>query len=77
MTADVQFTIHRDNMIKAFDELLKMLTALDRTDSEAKEKYRENVLKGTSTVVREERSGELLTYSTSKVIRGYSTAGGD
>ncbi len=37
MTAEVQFTINRDNMIKAFDELLKMLTALDRTDSEMKE----------------------------------------
>ena len=28
-------------MIKAYDELLKMLTALDRTDPEVKEKYRE------------------------------------
>ncbi|KUO78531.1 MAG: hypothetical protein APF81_18920 [Desulfosporosinus sp. BRH_c37] len=42
-TTEAQFTIHRDNMIKAYDELLKMLTALDRTDSEAKEKYRETV----------------------------------
>jgi chromosome segregation ATPase len=28
MTADAQFTIHRDNMIKAYDELLKILTVL-------------------------------------------------
>jgi len=41
MTAEAQFTIYRDNMIKAYDELLKMLTALDRTDPDAKEKYRE------------------------------------
>jgi len=40
-TMEAQFNIHRDNMIKAYDELLKMLTALDRTDPEAKEKYRE------------------------------------
>ena len=45
MTADAQFTIHRDNMIKAYDELLKMLTVLDRTDSEMKEKYRETASK--------------------------------
>ena len=45
MTADAQFTIHRDNMIKAYDELLKMLTALDRTDPEMKEKYRETASK--------------------------------
>ncbi|KUO73985.1 MAG: hypothetical protein APF81_09585 [Desulfosporosinus sp. BRH_c37] len=38
---EAQFNIHRENMIKAYDELLKMLTALDRTDSEVKEKYRE------------------------------------
>ena len=38
---EAQFNIHRDNMIKAYDELLKMLTALDRTDPEVKEKYRE------------------------------------
>jgi len=41
MTADAQFIIHRDNMIKAYDELLKMLTVLDRTDPEMKEKYSE------------------------------------
>ena len=40
-TAEAQFNIHRDNMIKAYDELLKMLTALDRTDPKVKEKYRE------------------------------------
>ena len=40
-TTEAQFNIHRDNMIKAYDELLKMLTALDRTDPEVKEKYRE------------------------------------
>jgi len=40
-TTEAQFNIHRDNMIKAYDELLKMLTALDRTDPEMKEKYRE------------------------------------
>jgi len=45
MTADAQFTIHRDNMIKAYDELLKMLTVLDRTDPEMKEKYRETASK--------------------------------
>ena len=28
-------------MIKAYDELLKMLTVLDRTNPEMKEKYRE------------------------------------
>ena len=28
-------------MIKAYDEILKMLTALDRTDPKVKEKYRE------------------------------------
>jgi hypothetical protein len=42
MTADAQFTIHRDNMdnmIKAYDELLKILTVLERTDPEMKEKY--------------------------------------
>jgi len=38
MTADAQFTIHRDNLIKANDELLKMLIVLDRTDPEMKEK---------------------------------------
>jgi hypothetical protein len=27
-TTEAQFNIHRDNMIKAYDELLKMLTAL-------------------------------------------------
>ena len=41
MTAEAQFTIHRANMIKAYDELLKMLTVLDRRDPEMKEKYRE------------------------------------
>jgi len=45
MTADAQFTIHRDNMIKAYDELLKMLTVLDRADPEMKEKYRETASK--------------------------------
>ncbi|EGW37008.1 hypothetical protein [Desulfosporosinus sp. OT] len=45
MTADAQFTIHRDNMIKAYDDLLKMLTVLDRTDPETKGKYRETVSK--------------------------------
>ena len=32
-------------MIKAYDELLKMLTVLDRTDLEMKEKYRETASK--------------------------------
>ncbi|SHI13337.1 DUF3102 domain-containing protein [Desulfosporosinus lacus] len=41
MTADTQFNIHRDNMLNAYNELLKMLTALNRTDPEMKEKYRE------------------------------------
>ena len=45
MTADAPFTIHRDNMIKAYDELLKMLTILDRTDPEMKEKCRETASK--------------------------------
>lgn len=45
MTAEAQFTIHRENMIKAYDDLLKMLTQLDRTDPELKEKYRERASK--------------------------------
>jgi hypothetical protein len=32
-------------MIKAYDELLKILTLLDRTDPEMKEKYRETASK--------------------------------
>jgi phage-related tail protein len=41
MTADAQFTIHRNHMIKAYDKLLKILIVLERTDPETKEKYRE------------------------------------
>ncbi len=44
---DAQFNIHRDNMLNAYNELLKMLTALNRTDPEIKEKYRETA----STIV--------------------------
>ncbi|MDR3599542.1 MAG: DUF3102 domain-containing protein [Desulfosporosinus sp.] len=40
-----QFTIHRDNLIKSYAELLKMLTVLDRTDPEMKEKYRDTASK--------------------------------
>jgi len=42
-TAEAQFSIHRDNLINACNELLKMLTALDRTDREMKEQYREKL----------------------------------
>jgi len=42
-TAEAQFSIHRDNLIDACNELLKMLTALDRTDREVKEQYREKL----------------------------------
>ncbi|AFQ44340.1 DUF3102 domain-containing protein [Desulfosporosinus meridiei] len=42
-TLEAKFSIHRDNMLNAYNELLKVLTALDRTDREVKEKYRENV----------------------------------
>jgi len=45
MKADAQFTIHRDNMIKAYEELQKTLSALARTDPEMKEKYRETARK--------------------------------
>jgi len=45
MKADAQFTIHRDIMIKAYEELQKALTALARTDPEMKEKYRETARK--------------------------------
>ena len=41
MKADAQFHLHRSNMVRAYDELLKMLTALARTDPELKEKYRQ------------------------------------
>ena len=34
---DAQFSIHRENLRKTFDELLKTLTALARTDPEQKE----------------------------------------
>ncbi|HHY26119.1 MAG TPA: DUF3102 domain-containing protein [Desulfitobacterium dehalogenans] len=39
--ADVQFTIHRDNMLNAYDGLLKTLADLAETDPELKEEYRE------------------------------------
>lgn len=38
---DVQFTIHRDNMLSAYNELLKTLAALAPTDPKLKEEYRE------------------------------------
>lgn len=41
LTADVQFNLHRGNMVKSYDELLKMLTSLARTNPQLKEKYRQ------------------------------------
>ena len=43
--ADAQFNIHRGNMGKSYEELLKMLTSLARTDPKLKEKYRQEAKK--------------------------------
>ncbi|ACL20892.1 DUF3102 domain-containing protein [Desulfitobacterium hafniense] len=43
--ADVQFTIHRDNMLNAYEGLLKTLAGLADTDPQLKEEYRETAYK--------------------------------
>lgn len=62
-TAEAQFSIHRDNMIKAYDGLLKMLTALDRTDPKVKEKHRE-----TASMIVENMAKSLKVWH--KVLHG-------
>ncbi|EHQ91264.1 DUF3102 domain-containing protein [Desulfosporosinus youngiae] len=41
--ADAQFTIHRDVILNAFNELSQILSALNRIDPEIKENYREKL----------------------------------
>lgn len=42
---DTQYATHRDNMLNAYDGLLKALVALDRIDPVKKEKNRKEALK--------------------------------
>ncbi|HHY28265.1 MAG TPA: DUF3102 domain-containing protein [Desulfitobacterium dehalogenans] len=47
---DAQYAMHRDNMLKAYEELLKTLVALNRVDLVKKEANREEALKITTNM---------------------------
>ncbi|KTE91173.1 hypothetical protein AT727_06140 [Desulfitobacterium hafniense] len=50
--ADVQFAIHRDNMLNAYEGLLKTLAGLADTDPQLKEEYRETAYKMMENMTR-------------------------
>ncbi|MGI1659015.1 MAG: DUF3102 domain-containing protein [Desulfitobacterium sp.] len=50
MKYDAQYAMHRDNMLKSYEELLKTLAALNRIDPVRKEANRKEALKITSNM---------------------------